>query len=889
MDLRDQLGRTLGDSYTLDRELGGGGMSRVFVAQENALGRTVVVKVLPAEMAGQLSFERFRREIAIAARLQHAHIVPVLTAGEVEGLPYYTMPYVDGESLRLRLARGGELPLNEAVRILREVASALAYAHDRGVVHRDIKPDNVLLSGGAAMVTDFGVAKALSASATGDEKGSGLTSLGVALGTPAYMAPEQAAADPLTDRRADIYAWGVMAYELLTGQAPFAGRSPQAMLAAHISEPPEMITNRRATIPPPLAQLVMRCLEKRAADRPQTAAELVHALDALVTPTSGMASSVAPTGAVSQRRPLFVAAIAVVAGIAVFATWRTFGRAPQSLNVSHVVIVRPAVEDPTLASVAQALPDVLSRALGEMSWAKVVEAPDGSPSGALTPRAAASLGRRADAGTIVSTNIVAAGDSAQIQFRVLDGTTGAAIRTLAPVRVGRAGNSAQLAAVSDGLLATLAYVTHPEFGAAMLPLGNPPALAAFRELEFGVSELQRGDYPTRSDGIARLAHAHVLDTTFFQARIWLAFAHEWYGWNARVRGGAELIDTVAREIQLARGRLAPFDAAMADFVAASAHEMGDPSLNALRRMVQLSPSPRLKSNVATFLADLDRPREALAITERELAAVPKGDTTRMNGRGAYEMIALLNHFLGDHKSELAAAKHAREMAPNSTNGLRYETIAFAALGDTAAVRRNLDQVEGSSSEDRLFAFPGDIYLQAGQELIAHGYPELGRQTVERSVAWFERHRDLVNAPQRGAVGSGIDIGLRGAIAYEVLGYRDTALKILRAISKLDTTDTRVRGYIGRMLAATGDTAGAARELAWLAAKPAALMAGAPTYERAAINARLGPAHWDEATTLLQEALRQGQGFGILRRVHFFSDWLPLKDYPAFKRILEPKG
>jgi serine/threonine-protein kinase len=292
-NLRDQLQRTLGDAYTLDRELGGGGMSRVFVATEHALGRQVVVKVLPTEMAGQVSVDRFKREIALAARLQHPHIVPLLTAGDAGGLPFFTMPLVEGESLRARLAKHGEFPLNEAVRLLREIAAALAYAHEHGIVHRDIKPDNVLLSGGSAMVTDFGVAKALTASSNAEQNKA--TSLGIALGTPAYMAPEQASADPNVDHRADIYAFGVLAYELLTGQPPFVGRTPQNLLAAHVTEAPEAITKRRATIPPALAAMVMRCLEKRAADRPQTANELVHALDQINTPSGGtMPTNVVP-------------------------------------------------------------------------------------------------------------------------------------------------------------------------------------------------------------------------------------------------------------------------------------------------------------------------------------------------------------------------------------------------------------------------------------------------------------------------------------------------------------------------------------------------------------------------------------------------------------------
>ena len=279
-DLLESLQASLGTAYTLERELGGGGMSRVFVARETALGRSVVIKVLPGEMAGQVSMDRFMREIALAARLQHPHIVPLHSAGEASGLPYFTMPFVEGESLRARLARHGEFPISDGVRMLREIASALAYAHSHGVVHRDIKPDNVLLSGGVAMVTDFGVAKALSASTDGDQSGG--TSQGVALGTPGYMAPEQATADPAIDHRADVYAFGVLAYELLAGQPPFAGRTPQALLAAHVSEAPEPIALRRSSVPAALGSLVMQCLEKRPADRPQSAEEVVRALDAIV-------------------------------------------------------------------------------------------------------------------------------------------------------------------------------------------------------------------------------------------------------------------------------------------------------------------------------------------------------------------------------------------------------------------------------------------------------------------------------------------------------------------------------------------------------------------------------------------------------------------------------
>ena len=284
-ELSDRLHAALGDNYRILQELGGGGMSRVFLAEETRLGRRVVIKVLPPDMAAGVNAERFEREIQLAASLQHPHIVQLLTAGANADLAYYVMPFIDGESLRARLAREGALPMGEVLRILHNVVDALAYSHHHGVVHRDIKPDNVMLSGKHALVTDFGVAKAVSAS-SGDGH-TNLTSLGIALGTPAYMAPEQAAADPRVDQRADIYAVGAMAYEMLCGRTPFVAPTPQGMLAAHIAEKPEPPVRYRNTIPTAMNELVLRCLEKNPADRIQTADEIAALLTAMATPTGG--------------------------------------------------------------------------------------------------------------------------------------------------------------------------------------------------------------------------------------------------------------------------------------------------------------------------------------------------------------------------------------------------------------------------------------------------------------------------------------------------------------------------------------------------------------------------------------------------------------------------
>ncbi|HKW39607.1 MAG TPA: protein kinase, partial [Gemmatimonadales bacterium] len=315
-ELREPLQAALGDAYRVERELGGGGMSRVFLAEEVRLSRHVVVKVLPPEMAAGVSAERFEREIRLAAALQHPHIVPLLTAGSQGDLLYYIMPHIADESLRARLAREHELPVGETVRILRDVCDALAYAHAHGIVHRDVKPDNVLFSGKHALVTDFGVAKAL-AQSTGS---TALTSLGMALGTPAYMAPEQAAGDPQVDHRADIYAVGALGYEMLAGRPPFSGLSPQGLLAAQVTATPEPVTRHRDSVPPALAALIMRCLAKHPADRPQSAEELLGQLETMATPTAGMTPeqlevSSGTAAAIRKGHPVRVATLYALAAV----------------------------------------------------------------------------------------------------------------------------------------------------------------------------------------------------------------------------------------------------------------------------------------------------------------------------------------------------------------------------------------------------------------------------------------------------------------------------------------------------------------------------------------------------------------------------------------------
>ena len=329
-DLASRLAAALADRYRIERELGQGGMATVYLAEDLKHRRRVAVKVLRPELAESIGGARFLREIEIAAQLTHPHILPLHDSGEAGGFLYYVMPYVDGETLRAKLLRDGALPAADAARYMREVADALAYAHAQGLVHRDIKPENVMLSGRHAMVMDFGVAKAVSDAADRE----GLTTVGMTLGTPAYMAPEQAVADPKIDHRADIYALGIMGYEMLSGRTPFDGRSPQQVLAAHITQAPDPLLSRAPGCPPALASLVMRCLEKRPEARPQNAGDLVAPLEGTTTPSGEQAPtqvqpviSGATEAAIRRAHPVrvtvaFAIAAALVLAVVSFLVYR---------------------------------------------------------------------------------------------------------------------------------------------------------------------------------------------------------------------------------------------------------------------------------------------------------------------------------------------------------------------------------------------------------------------------------------------------------------------------------------------------------------------------------------------------------------------------------------
>jgi serine/threonine protein kinase/tetratricopeptide (TPR) repeat protein len=368
--VQDQLQRALGSAYRLERELGGGGMSHVYLAEEVALGRRVVIKVLPPDMAASVSVDRFRREIQLAAQLQHPGIVPLLTAGADGDLLWYVMPYVEGESLRTRLARG-PLPIDEAVRLWRDLLEALEYAHGRGIVHRDIKPENIMLTGRRAVTLDFGVAKAVTAS-TGSS-GMTMTGVGFAIGTPAYMAPEQAAGDGSVDARADLYAAGLVLYEMLAGRGPFEARTPAEMMAAQIATAPTDIRARRPEVGGALAAMLMACLAKAPEQRPANAAAALRRLEHFAVPVPASTS----TRSLPQMpRALVVAALLCIVGA--FTWWRTgAGRGAVSATQASEATLPDSsrLQVALLPVIAESRDSVLARTLISAQVSRLQSAP----------------------------------------------------------------------------------------------------------------------------------------------------------------------------------------------------------------------------------------------------------------------------------------------------------------------------------------------------------------------------------------------------------------------------------------------------------------------------------------------------------------------------------
>src|SRR5215218_8104628 len=465
-EFRRQLQAALGTKFIIERELGGGGMSRVFLAEEIGLGRRVVIKLLRPEIGLGISAERFSRETQVAAKLQHPNILPLLASGVAAGLLYYTMPYVEGESLAELLKRDRRLPIDVALRMARETADALQYAHDHGVVHRDVKPGNILLSGGCAVVTDFGIALALSAEV--DER---ITAVGMSVGTPAYMSPEQAAGDS-ADGRSDVYSLGCVLYEMLAGEPPFTGPSARAIVAKRLTAPPPRISVVRPTVPWTVEEVLLTALATVPADRFQTARAFAKALDGAVLGAPPSTPQPIRRGVARLNRWRVVAGGALALGVIAAAATAAYVRREthESISPDRLAVLPFTVHGggDFASSLGDGMADLLSRDLDGLQRIRTVDPSvvigrthRAGARGTLNASRAREVARALGAGLYVTGSVNVVGGRLRLQgalFGQRDSAMSAdasAVDSTAIKRASVEGDTAQLFALVDQLAADL--------------------------------------------------------------------------------------------------------------------------------------------------------------------------------------------------------------------------------------------------------------------------------------------------------------------------------------------------------------------------------------------------------------------------------------------------
>jgi serine/threonine-protein kinase len=689
--LSSQFEAALAGRYRIDRKLGEGGMSVVFLARDLRHDRRVAVKMLRPELTAAIGSDRFLREIRIIAGLQHPHILPLHDSGDAGGSLYYVMPFVEGESLRARLDRGGPLPPAEALQIAREVASALDYAHAQGVIHRDIKPENILLTGQHAIVADFGIARAVDAAG-----GASVTATGVVVGTPAYMSPEQAAGEPV-DARSDQYSLACVMYEMLSGAAPFAGTTPREVMARHAIEPVPPLASVRPDLPPVLSQALARALEKYPSARYRSAGSMVAAMEGTATP----AGSTLSVPAAARKRPgrghTLAALAIVVAMAAAVATWTLRRRppepaAPAPAGAATAVAVLPfAVSGSDTLGLSEGLVGLLGTKLDGAGDLRAVDSRAllshvaQKPSARVGPEEAAVVARHFGAGLYVL------GDVVQIPGRLrLSAAMYAPGRGDAVARAEAEGDVARLFELVDQLTARLlAGYSGRESrvsGIAAVTTASLPALKAYLE---GEAALRGARFDQAIDGFRRAIAA---DSTFALAWYRLSVAAEWLTRDQLVASAAERAAQLAdrlpeREQRLLEARRAGRRGAFED---------------ALRRY---------QSIIAAYPEDLEA---WIQLGELQFHFGPWRARSVTEARPAWERVLALDP--GEvaarvHLARIAAFERhpaevdslvrqivARSGQPNAAPSTRSEELEMLALralavGDTAEKRRVMAEME----------------------------------------------------------------------------------------------------------------------------------------------------------------------------------------------------
>ncbi len=757
VDVRSQLQRALIDRYTIGEELGRGGSAAVFRALEHKHERTVVLKVLHPDVAAQMGADRFLAEVRIAAQLSHPHILPLIDSGEVDGLLYYVMPHLEGETLRARLDRVGALAPAVALGLLRDVADALRAAHAAGIIHRDLKPDNILCAGDHAYLLDFGIAAGAGVSREHH------TGEGIVVGTLGYMSPEQAAGG-VVGLPSDVYAWGVLAREMLTGKGPM---DPLVSLEAD-------------GIPSTLASLVTHALERDPARRPPSGAALMEALS---TPPHGMPVTTSTRRAVPAT--VWAALAACVLAGAVWLTQRGPSKAGGLTMPVAVAPLRNETGDTTLAIWGRMAGDWLTQGLHETGLVTVVPWPSvryaaeqlGSP-------AADVLAREVGAGTLISGAYYLTEGRIGFRIDVTDIRKGALIASLPPVVAPRESLEVAIRQARERVMGLVA-VQFDERAAALPGLrAHPPTFAAYQAFDRGLALYNQQEYAAAG---TEFRQAWIADSTFAVPLIYAAMAH----WNL---GDLAWVDTLVTTASRARNGLSEYDQRQLEYLSALMASDGQRALVAGRRATEIAPASRAAYHLGRDLMAMDRAAEG----RRVLEGIDP-DRGFLKGWPSYwTQLAHARHLTAAFAEERAAARRMRERFPDSRVATVLEARALGALGQTDALDSLLAQTEAMPAAT--YWSHGGALVVAGEELFVHRDSVAGRRYLERAVRWLEaQHRlDPKLREHRYWLGS----------AYYDLGRWKDADTVFSSLAR-DLPERLVhRGMAAVARARMGDTSGA---------------------------------------------------------------------------------
>lgn len=841
----DRLAAAMADRYTIEHELGRGGTATVYLARDRKHNRLVALKVLRPELAAALGPERFLREIAIDAPLSHPHILPLLDSGEAAGLLYYVMPYVEGESLRDRLAREKQLPIEDVLRITREVADGLSYAHSHGVVHRDIKPGNILLQSGHAVIADFGAARALTVAS--DEP---LTDEGLAVGTPAYMSPEQGSGVSEVDARSDVYSLACVVYEMLAGEPPFTGVSAQAVVAKRLSSDPPPISILRDTVPAQVERALGVALARMPADRFATAKEFADALTRAYEPAR-------------PRWPRGSAAAVLVAVLVAVSWWWIHGmpaRRGESMGNGRQRVVVDLFEnltrDPRYDALGFMAADWVTEGFQRTGAIDVVPTPTALAAARYLQKGDTGdpvrlLARETGANLVVTGSIYQEDGSLTLQAQLADADSGRLVGAVEPIRT----STARSVGALQDLRARLMGLLSLSLDARVVQGERAPTYSAYQAFSEGMDAYVRNDW---APALIAFERANKVDTTFVLPLLYAAFCYV----NRRAYAAA---DSVLRIVARQRSRLNPYDTFWLDYQRAELAANNDEALAAIRRAAELAPTSKATYNFADRAFEARQPFAAESALERL-----SPDVGPMRGWFAYwDVLASALHAQGKYREELTIAREARQRFPDRIDAYNMEARALAAEHQSGELERLWLEAAGNTNATPLEI--GSLAYEIGSEVWTHGDSGWARLWFERAYTAFAL---------RSGVPSSVDLRWGRARAAARLGRLGEAYHLGTVLAAADSAQPDYPGLLGVLAAQFGDRGRAQALLERLAVDTAPYTIGRPQFQAGRIAAALGDIK--EATRLLTSALDRGYPYDL--ELHRDQTLAPLRGLPVLRRL-----